>query len=341
MTRCRDTIQRSDLHGVQTAVTAVERRCHRLLELAKNEQRNTEDPVQSYSLSTTIAKMENGKMQYLACIIFIFVFVALSQVTAGCTAVLSNVHDVTAQKNLASSLKQIVAVTKELKEVLGRKPRKTVATSTPMPTSHPVLLTRGTQVDVETSTTSDIKQQPPYISPIHLSGKTPLTYSTPIEGSSALYSPSIVMQPSVERTPSYSEGYSKSYYTGDAETQTAMPRKQDQNLQTQVEHQVAFPVYPMMVDASSSTTNLFSQTTNSIALQTDTDLLTDASIIDDPHGPYAAYVLPGQRMVSAVLGGDAEIVEQHASELRSRVDKLVEMGHQTVRASPEDSVLIR
>lgn len=261
--------------------------------------------------------------------------------TDSCAAVLSNVHDVTAQKNLASSLKQIVAVTKELKQVLARKPRKTVATSTPMPTSHPVLLTRGTQVDVETSVTSDIKQQPPYISPIHLSGKTPLTYSTPIEGSSALYSPSIVMQPSVERTPSYLEGYSKSYYTGDAETQTAMPRTQDQNLQTQVEHQVAFPVYPVMVDASSSTTNLFSQTTNSIALQTDTDLLTDASIIDDPHGPYAAYVLPGQRMVSAVLGGDAEIVEQHAGELRSRVDKLVEMGHQTVKASPEDSVLIR
>ena len=342
MARCRDAIQHSDVHGVQAAVAVVERRCHRLLELAKNELRNTEDPVQSYSLSTTIAKMENGKMQYSTVLCIIFVLTALSQVTACCAVVLSNVHDVIAQKNLASSLKQIVAVTKELKQVLARKPRRMLATSTPMPMSHPILLTRGTCVDAGTSITSDIQHQPPYISPIHLSGKAPLTYSTPIEGSSAApYSPSIVMQPSVERTPSYSEGYSKSYYTGDAETQTAMPRTQDRNLQTQVEHQVAFPVYPVMVDASSSTTNLFSQTTNSVALQTDTDLLTDASIIDDPHGPYAAYVLPGQRMVSAVLGGDAEIAEQHASELRSRVDKLVEMGHQTVKASPEDSVLIR
>ena len=60
MARCRDAIHHGDGHGVQTAVAAVERRCHRLLELAKNELRNTEDPVQSYSLTTTIAKMENG-----------------------------------------------------------------------------------------------------------------------------------------------------------------------------------------------------------------------------------------------------------------------------------------
>jgi len=60
MTRCRDSIQHSDGHGVLAAVTAVERRCHRLLELAKNELKNTEDPMQSYALTTTIAKMENG-----------------------------------------------------------------------------------------------------------------------------------------------------------------------------------------------------------------------------------------------------------------------------------------
>lgn len=66
MARCRVAIQHSDGHGVQTAVAAVERRCHRLLELAKNELRNTEDPMQSYSLTTTIAKMENGAtIQYL------------------------------------------------------------------------------------------------------------------------------------------------------------------------------------------------------------------------------------------------------------------------------------
>ena len=270
------------------------------------------------------------------------VLIALSQVTASCAVVLSNGHDTSAQKSLASSLKQVAAVTKELKQVLAsKKPRRTVATSTPMPISRPVLSTRGKRVDASTSVTSDIKEQPPYISPIHLGGNAPLTYSTPIEGSSAPYSPSVIMQPSVKRMPSYSEGYSKSYYIGDAETQTAMPSKQDQNLQTQVEHEVSFPAFPVMVDASSSTTNLFSQTTNSVGLQTDTDFLTDASIIDDPHGPYAAYVLPGQRMVSALLAGDAEIVEQHASELRLRIDKLVEMGHQTVKASPEDSILIR
>ena len=60
MARCRDAIHHGDGHSVQTAVATVERRCHRLLELAKNELRNTEDPVQSYSLTTTIAKMENG-----------------------------------------------------------------------------------------------------------------------------------------------------------------------------------------------------------------------------------------------------------------------------------------
>lgn len=269
--------------------------------------------------------------------------------TSSCAAVLSNIHDITVQKNLASSLKQIVAVTKELKQVLAaKKPRKTVATSTPLPMSHAMLSTRGAWNDTKTSVTTN--QQPPYtsmqttISPIHVSGKVPLTYSTPIESSAATYSPSIVIQSSMERTPSFgdhSQGFSKSYFTGDAETQTAMPRKRDQNLQTQVEHQVTFPVYPVMVDASSSTTNLFSQTTNSIALQTDTDLLTDASIIDDPHGLYAAYVLPGQRMVSAVLSGDAEMVEQYASELQSRVDKLIQMGHHTVLASPENSALIR
>ena len=280
-----------------------------------------------------------------------FVLTALSQVTSSCAAVLSNIHDVAAQKNLASSLKQVVAVTKELKQVLAaKKPRKMLVTSTPMPMSHAVLSTRPARVDAETSVTNDLKQQLPYISmqatisPINMSGKVPLTYSTPIERSMAAFSPSVVMQPPMERTPSFgdhSEGFSKSYFTGDAETQTAMPRKRDQNLQTQVEHQVTFPAYPVMVDASSSTTNLFSQTTNSIALQTDTDLLVDASIIDDPHGPYAVYVLPGQRMVSAVLSGDAEIVEQHASELQSRVDKLVQMGHHTVLASSEDSALIR
>ena len=272
--------------------------------------------------------------------------------TSSCAAVLSNIHNITAQKSLASSLKQVVDVTKELKQVLAAKrPRKTLATSTPMPTSHPALLTRGAKkVDAETSTTSDRKQQLPYISmqttisPIHVSGKVPLTYSTPIERSTGPYSPSVVMQPTVGREESFgehSEGFSKSYYSGDAETQTSMPRKRDQKLQTQMEHQVAFPVYPEMVDASSSTTNLFSQTTNSVALQTDVDLLADVSIIDDPHGPHAAYVLPGQRMVSAVLSGDAEIVEQHASELQSRVDKLVQMGYQTIKASPEDSALIR
>lgn len=283
-----------------------------------------------------------------------FVFIALSQVTSSCSAVLLNIHDISAQKNLASSLKQVVAVTKELKQVLAAKrPRQTVATSTPMPLSHPIPLTRGTRVDAESQTlvTSEIKQGTPHISmqttisPIHVSGKAPLTYSsTPVERLTDPYSPSIVMHPSVRRSSSFgehSEGFSKSYLTGDAETQTAMPKKRDQNLQTQVEHQVTFPACPVMVNASSSTTDLFGDTTNSIALQTDTDLLTDARIIDDPHGPYAAYVLPGQRMVSAVLGGDAEIVEQHASELQSRVDKLIEMGYQIIKASPEDSILIR
>ena len=354
MARCRDAIQHGDSDGVLTTVAAVERRCHRLLELAKNELRNSKDPVQSYSLTTTVAKMENGiNMIAFDCCVILYVFtIALSQVTSNCAAVLANIHDTTAQKNLASSLKQVIAVTKELKQVLGaRRPRKTVATSTPLPISHAVLSTRGTRVDAETSVTSDLsKQQSPYISmqtaisPINLSGKVPLTYSTPLEMSAAPYSPAITTQPSFGRTPSFgehSEGFSKSYFTGDAETQTALPRKRDQNLQTQVEHQVTFPTYPEMVDASSSTTNLFSQTTNSVALQTDTDLLTDASIIDDPHGPYAAYVLPGQRMVSAVLSGDGEIAEQHASELQSRVDKLVQMGHNTILASPEDGGLIR
>ena len=353
MARCRDAIHHGDGHGVQTAVAAVERRCHRLLELAKNELRNTEDPVQSYSLTTTIAKMENGMNIYnvFDVRVILFVLTALSQMTSSYVSVLSNVHDVTAQKNLASSLRQIVDVTKELKQVLAAKrPRKTVATSTPMPMSHPVLLTRGARVDAETSMASEMKRYPPYIpmqttiSPIHMSGKAPLTYSTPIESSAGPYSPSIVMQPSVGRAPSFGDhpdGYSRSYSTGDAETQTAMPRKRDQNPQTQVEHQVSFPVYPVMVDRSSSTTNLHSQTTTSVALQTDADLLADVSIIDDPHGPYSAYVLPGQRMVSAVLSGEAELVEQHASEVQSRVDKLIEMGYQTIKASPEDSALIR
>ena len=277
------------------------------------------------------------------------VFLALSQMTSSCAAVLTNINDVTAQKSLASSLKQVVTITKELKQALAtKKPQKTVATSTPMPMSQAMPSMKGARINAKTSVATN--QQLPYISmqttmsPIYVDGKVPLTYSTPIEKSAATYSPSIIMQSSVEKTPSfgdYSEGFSKSYFTGDAETQTAMPRKRDQNLQTQVEHQVTFPAYPVMVDASSSTTNLFSQTTNSVALQTDTDLLSDASIIDDPHGPHAAYVLPGQRMVSAVLSGDGEIVEQHASELQSRVDKLVQMGHNIVLASPEDSVLIR
>ena len=60
MARCRDAIQQSDGYSVQAAVAAVERRCHRLLELARNELKNTEDPVQRYTLTTTIAKMENG-----------------------------------------------------------------------------------------------------------------------------------------------------------------------------------------------------------------------------------------------------------------------------------------
>ena len=68
MARCRDAVQHSDVHGVQTAVAVVQRRCHRLLELAKNELRNTSDPVQSYSLSTTIAKMENGKNAVFDCV---------------------------------------------------------------------------------------------------------------------------------------------------------------------------------------------------------------------------------------------------------------------------------
>ena len=37
--------------------------------------------------------------------------------------------------------------------------------------------------------------------------------------------------------------------------------KRDQNPQTQVEHQVTFPVYLVMVDRSSSTNNLHLQTT--------------------------------------------------------------------------------
>ena len=67
MARCRDATQHGDVHGVQTAVLAVERRCHRLLELAKNELSITEDPVQSYSLNTTIAKMENGNNAAFVC----------------------------------------------------------------------------------------------------------------------------------------------------------------------------------------------------------------------------------------------------------------------------------
>ena len=70
MGRCRDAIQHGDGHGVQMAVAAVERRCHRLLELAKNELRSTEDPVQSYSLSTTIAKMENGIDTLFDCVMY-------------------------------------------------------------------------------------------------------------------------------------------------------------------------------------------------------------------------------------------------------------------------------
>ena len=134
----------------------------------------------------------------------IVVFTALSQMTSSYASVLSNVHDVAAQKNLACSLRQIVDVTKELKQVLAAKrPRKTVATSTPMPMSHPVLLTRGARVDAENSMTTEMKQHTPYISmqmtisPIHMSGKAPFTYSTPIESSPSPYSPSIVMQPSL------------------------------------------------------------------------------------------------------------------------------------------------
>ena len=60
MTRCRDAIQRGNPRDVQTTVAAVERRCRRLIELAKNELKMTEDPTQSYALTTTISKMENG-----------------------------------------------------------------------------------------------------------------------------------------------------------------------------------------------------------------------------------------------------------------------------------------
>ena len=60
MTRCRDAIQRGDLRDVQATVAAIERRCRRLMELAKNELKVTEDPMQSYALTTTISKMETG-----------------------------------------------------------------------------------------------------------------------------------------------------------------------------------------------------------------------------------------------------------------------------------------
>jgi len=60
MTRCRDAIQRGNPRDVQTTVAAVKRRCRRLIELAKNELKMTEDPTQSYALTTTISKMENG-----------------------------------------------------------------------------------------------------------------------------------------------------------------------------------------------------------------------------------------------------------------------------------------
>jgi len=269
-----------------------------------------------------------------------------------CTILLSNIHDVSAQKALASSLKQLVTLTKELKQAMAmKKATKSVATSTPLPVSHPTVSTRGTQYDATTSHV--MLQDTPYISmqstisPIqhnrtHGHQKAPLQYSTPIERSVGSYSPT---SPSyvVKRSPSYGEhshGYSKSYVTGDAETQTALPRMRDQNLQTQVNHQ-SYSTYPVMIDASSSTTNLFDQTHCTVALQTDTDLLTNASINIDPHGPYAAYVLPGQRLISAVLGREAEIAEEHISEVQSRVNKLVQMGHQIVTTCPEDGHLIR
>jgi len=240
-------------------------------------------------------------------------------------------------------------LTKELKQAMAmKKATRSVATSTPLPVSHPTVSTRGTQYDATTS--HMMPQDTPYISmqstisPIqhnstHGHQKAPLQYSTPIERSLGPYSPTSLSY--VKRSPSYSHGYSKSYVTGDAETQTALPRMRDQNLQTQVNHQVSYSTYPVMIDASSSTTNLFDQTHCTVALQTDTDLLTDASININPHGPYAAYVLPGQRLVSAVLGGDAEIAEEHISEVQSRVNKLVQMGHQIVTTCPEDDHLIR
>jgi len=279
---------------------------------------------------------------------------ALSHMSSTCATLLSDIDDVSAQKALAGSLKQLVTLTKELKQALAmKKTTKSVATSTPLPVSYPSVSTRGTQHDSHM-----LQQDTPYvsmqssISPIQYSSihghqKAPLQYSTPIERSLGPYSPaspSYVKATAVKRSPSYGEhsyGYSKSYVTGDAETQTALPRMRDQNLQTQVDHQVLYSTYPVMVDASSSTTNLFDQTHCTVALQTDTDFLTDASINVDPHGPYAAYVLPGQRLVSAVLGGDAEVAEEHVTEVQCRVNKLVQMGHQIITTCPEDGHLIR
>ena len=290
--------------------------------------------------------------------ICVLVFVtALSHMSSTCAALLSNIHNASAQKALAASLKQVVALTKELKQALAMKKRaRSVATSTPLPVSRPVVSTRGTQHD--TTTSHVMSQDAPYmsmqstISPIQYSSmhghqQAPLQYSTPIERSLGSYSPStpsIVKTTVLKRSPSYGEhshGYSKSYISGDAETQTALPRMRDQNLQTKVHHHVPYSTAPVMVDASSSTTNLFDQTHCTVGLQTDTDLLTDASINIDPHGPYAAYVLPGQRLVSATLGGDAETAEEQISEVQSRVNKLVQMGHQIVTTCSEDGHLIR
>jgi len=62
MARCRDAIQHGDLHDVQATVAAVERRCRRLIELANNELKTTVDPIQSYTLTTTISKMETSML---------------------------------------------------------------------------------------------------------------------------------------------------------------------------------------------------------------------------------------------------------------------------------------
>jgi len=65
MARCRDAIQRGDLRNVQATVAAVERRCRRLIELAKNEVKTTEEPMKSYALTTTISKVETGMLGFV------------------------------------------------------------------------------------------------------------------------------------------------------------------------------------------------------------------------------------------------------------------------------------